>query len=72
MISAKFLGPQGGTLDGAIAAMYYLLDLKKRYNLNMVATSNSWCVPGAWGGGVNFCGVVVRVLYVGGGGANVI
>uniref|UniRef100_A0A383VUP8 Uncharacterized protein n=1 Tax=Tetradesmus obliquus TaxID=3088 RepID=A0A383VUP8_TETOB len=42
MISAKFLGANGGTTDGAVQALNYLLDLKTRYNLNMVATSNSW------------------------------
>lgn len=44
IISAKFLGgPDGeGTLDGAIAALDYLLALKNKYSLNMVATSNSW------------------------------
>jgi hypothetical protein len=42
MISAKFLGRRGGTTDNAVAALNYLLDLKNRYNLTMVATSNSW------------------------------
>jgi hypothetical protein len=42
MISAKFLGTNGGTTANAVAALQYLLALKNRYSLNMVATSNSW------------------------------
>lgn len=42
LISAKFLGKRGGTTAGAISALDYLLDLKTRHNLNLVATSNSW------------------------------
>lgn len=42
LISAKFLGPNGGTTSGAVAALDYLLNLKKIHNLNLVATSNSW------------------------------
>jgi hypothetical protein len=42
IISTKFLGANGGTTSGAISALNYLLDLKTRYNLNLVATSNSW------------------------------
>jgi hypothetical protein len=42
MIPAKFLGPRGGTLGAAVEALEYLRDLKNRYSLNMVATSNSW------------------------------
>ena len=44
LISTKFLGGSGGSgsTSGAVAALYYLLDLKTRHNLNMVATSNSW------------------------------
>jgi hypothetical protein len=41
IIPAKFLGVDGGSTAGAINALYYLWDLKKRYSLNMVATSNS-------------------------------
>jgi subtilisin family serine protease len=41
IIPAKFLGADGGSTAGAVNALYYLLDLKNRYNLNMVATSNS-------------------------------
>jgi hypothetical protein len=42
VIPAKFLGPRGGTTDNAIKSLDYLLDLKTRHNLSMVATSNSW------------------------------
>ena len=42
MISTKFLGPSGGYTSGAVAALDYLTDLKKRHTLNVVATNNSW------------------------------
>jgi thermitase len=42
MISAKFLGPLGGTLADAISALDYITDLKTRHGLNIVATNNSW------------------------------
>jgi hypothetical protein len=42
MISAKFCGPQYCSDAGAVLALDYLRDLKARYNLNLVATSNSW------------------------------
>lgn len=42
LISAKFLGKNGGTTVDAISALDYLLDLKNRHNLTLVATSNSW------------------------------
>ena len=42
MISAKFLGPDGGNTSDAIAALNYLVDLKVRHGINIVATSNSW------------------------------
>ena len=42
MISAKFLGPDGGTIADAIAAVNYLVDLKTRHGLNLVAINNSW------------------------------
>jgi subtilisin family serine protease len=42
MISAKFLGPNGGYTSGAIAAVDYATDLKVRHGLNIVATNNSW------------------------------
>lgn len=42
MISTKFLGPDGGTISGAVKALDYLVDLKRRHGLNIVATNNSW------------------------------
>ncbi|MEB3334912.1 MAG: S8 family serine peptidase [Cyanobacteriota bacterium] len=42
MISAKFLGPNGGYISGVVMAMDYLTDLKWRHGLNIVATNNSW------------------------------
>ncbi|HET9024093.1 MAG TPA: S8 family peptidase [Burkholderiaceae bacterium] len=42
IISAKFLGRNGGTTANAIKAIDYLNDLKVRQGLNLVATNNSW------------------------------
>jgi len=42
IISAKFLGPSGGTTADAVAALDYITDLKQRHGLNIVATNNSW------------------------------
>ena len=42
MISAKFLGRNGGTTANAIKAVDYLTDLKTRHNLTLPATNNSW------------------------------
>lgn len=42
MISAKFLGRNGGTTANAIKAVDYITDLKTRHGLNLVATNNSW------------------------------
>ncbi len=42
LISAKFLGSQGGTTANAILAVDYLTDLKTRHGLNLVASNNSW------------------------------
>lgn len=42
LISAKFLGPKGGTTAGATKAVDYITDLKTRHGLNIVATNNSW------------------------------
>ena len=42
MISAKFLSSTGGTTTGAIKAIDYITDLKKRHGLNIPATNNSW------------------------------
>lgn len=42
IITAKFLGMNGGTTANAIKAIDYITDLKARHNLNIVATNNSW------------------------------
>ena len=42
MISAKFLGAQGGTTADGILAIDYITDLKTLHGLNIVATNNSW------------------------------
>lgn len=42
MISAKFLGRNGGTLANAVKAVDYITDLKTRHAMNIVATNNSW------------------------------
>jgi subtilisin family serine protease len=42
LISAKFLGRNGGTTANAIKAVNYVTDLKTRHGLNLVATNNSW------------------------------
>lgn len=42
MISAKFLGNNGGTTANAIKAVDYITDLKIRHGLNIPATNNSW------------------------------
>jgi subtilisin family serine protease len=42
IISAKFLGRNGGTTANAIKAVDYFTDLKTRQGLNIVATNNSW------------------------------
>ena len=42
LLSAKFLGPSGGTTANAIKAVDYFTNLKVAQNLNIVATNNSW------------------------------
>ena len=42
LLSAKFLGTNGGTTANAIKAVDYFTDLKKNRGLNIVATNNSW------------------------------
>lgn len=42
MISGKFLGPNGGSTSNAVKALNYMVDLKQRHGLNIVATNNSW------------------------------
>lgn len=42
LISGKFLGPNGGTVAGAVRAIDYMTALKTQKGLGIVATSNSW------------------------------
>ncbi|MCI0456167.1 MAG: S8 family serine peptidase [Gemmataceae bacterium] len=42
LISAKFLGPYGGSISNAARAIDYLTDLKLRHGLNIVAINASW------------------------------
>jgi hypothetical protein len=42
LLSAKFLGRNGGTTANAIKAVDYFTDLKTRHGIRLVATSNSW------------------------------
>jgi subtilisin family serine protease len=42
IISAKFLGRNGGTTANAIRAVDYLTDLKTRHGIDLVASNNSW------------------------------
>lgn len=72
MISAKFLGVDGGFTSGAIKAIDYLTDLKTRHGVNVVASSNSW-----GGGGYSSAlhsaiirGAKAGILFVGAAGNN--
>ncbi len=42
VIPMKFLGPSGGTTANAVRALDYLVDLKVRHNLNIIAANSSW------------------------------
>lgn len=42
LISAKFLGSNGGTTANAVKAVDYLTNLKNSKGLNIVASNNSW------------------------------
>ena len=42
IISTKFLGATGGNTSDAVRALDYLVDLKRRHGINIVATNNSW------------------------------
>jgi subtilisin family serine protease len=42
MISAKFLGPNGGNIADAVTAIDYMTKLKVNYGVNLVAINNSW------------------------------
>ena len=59
MIPAKFLGRRGGTTANAVKALDYLIDLKTRYNINLVATNNSW-------GGGGFSQALLNAINRGG------
>jgi subtilisin family serine protease len=42
IISAKFIGSNGGNTADAVKAIDYITDLKVRHGLNIIATNNSW------------------------------
>lgn len=42
LISTKFIGPLGGDTANAVRALDYLIDLKQRHGLNLVAANASW------------------------------
>jgi len=42
ILSAKFIGPSGGTTANAVKAVDYVTNLKLSKNMNIVATNNSW------------------------------
>jgi len=42
IVTAKFLGPAGGSTADAVRAIDYITDLKTRHGMNIVATNNSW------------------------------
>ena len=64
MIPVKFLGRRGGTTANAIKAIDYLIDLKSRYGLNLVASNNSW-------GGGGFSQALLDAI-IRGGAANIL
>jgi subtilisin family serine protease len=46
LVSAKFIGSNGGSVSAAVKAMDYITDLKTRHGLDVVATNNSWAGSG--------------------------
>jgi subtilisin family serine protease len=42
IIPVKFLGPDGGWISDAVKGINYVIDLKKRHGLNVVAINASW------------------------------
>jgi subtilisin family serine protease len=42
ILTAKFLGRNGGTTANAIKSVDYMTDLKNRHGIRLVATNNSW------------------------------
>lgn len=72
IISAKFLGPNGGYTSDAVKAIDYITDLKLRHGLNIVATNNSW---GGGGYSQALHGAIIRaakadILFVAAAGNN--
>ena len=61
-LSAKFLGPFGGTTADAVKAVDYITDLKTRHHLNIVATNNSW---GGGGYSPALHGAIIRAANAG-------
>ena len=61
-LSAKFLGPLGGTTADAVKAVDYITDLKTRHHLNIVATNNSW---GGGGYSPALHGAIIRAANAG-------
>ncbi len=62
IIGAKFLGPNGGSLVGAVRAIDYLTDLKTRHGINIVATNNSW---GGGGYSASLQSAIIRAAKAG-------
>lgn len=62
IIGAKFLGPNGGSLLGAVRAIDYLTDLKTRHGINLVATNNSW---GGGGYSASLQSAIIRAAKAG-------
>lgn len=62
MISAKFLGPSGGYTSDAVEALDYLVDLKQRHGINIVATNNSW---GGGGYSASLHSAIIRAAKAG-------
>lgn len=62
LISAKFLGPNGGSTADVIRALDYLIDLKTRYGLDLVATNNSY---GGGGYSQAFHDAIIRAAKAG-------
>ena len=46
MIPTKFLGAESGRVSDAVRALNYLVDLKMRHGLNIVASNHSWSTGG--------------------------
>ena len=55
IIPAKFMGENGGTTDAAVRAIDYIIDLKIRHGLNIVAINASW-------GSQNFSQILLEAI----------